>query len=94
MRDISEVNNKCVANFQNVVESVFKTNYSKPAKKFDNIAFQNGVIMNGKEAREEYNRKQAVIQAKKDQVESNKKKRGEKELIWQLSNQNLKWLKL
>jgi hypothetical protein len=78
LREISEANNKCVANFQSVVESVFKTKYSKPAKQFDNIAFQNGVIMNGKEAREEYDRKQSIIQAKKDQVESNKIKRAEK----------------
>jgi hypothetical protein len=31
---------------QSAVESVFKSKYCKPAKVFDNIAFQNGIILN------------------------------------------------
>jgi hypothetical protein len=57
---------------------VFQTKYARPVKEFNNVAFANGVIMNGSEARDEYEKKLAAVQAKKDQVETNKRKREEK----------------
>ena len=57
------------------VESFFKRKYAKLRKEFDNLAFQSGVIMTGKEAREEYERKQAAISQKKQDIEENKRKR-------------------
>ena len=60
---------------QAAVESVFKRKYARPRKEFDNLAFQSGVIMTGKEAREEYERKQAAISQKRQDIEENKRKR-------------------
>ena len=60
---------------QAAVESAFKRKYERPRKEFDNLAFQSGVIMTRKEAREEYERKQTAISQKKQDIEENKMKR-------------------
>ena len=59
---------------QAAVESVFKRKYERPRKEFDNLVFQSGVIMTGNEAREEYERKQAALSQKKQDIEENKRK--------------------
>jgi len=75
LRNVTEYGRSSIATS---INSLYSAKYSKPAKVFDNIAFQNGIIMNGQEAREEFDKKQREIEEKKNQVESNKRKRAEK----------------
>ena len=78
LRDVTKCAIHSVQSLKQAVEAVFKGQSNKSVKQFDKIAFEKGAIMTGKEAREEYERKQKVISDKKDMVESNKRKRLEK----------------
>ena len=57
--------NQSVVHLQSAIESVFQTKYARPVKEFNNVAFANGVIMNGFEARAEYEKKTSRCSSEK-----------------------------
>ncbi len=77
LRNVTEYGRSSIATS---INSLYSAKYSKPAKVFDNIAFQNGIIMNGQEAREEFDKKQREIEEKKIKWNQIKEKEQKKNL--------------